>query len=370
MNKELDKERISVEEYFAREKKQTQFREFASVLAGRAYEDPNKENIGNLVAFSFGSEKFLKRVEPNSLIAVMGLYDGAGYFANPVIAELVKRGIEDYEGEPEGYLLSALRTYAIANKEFNEQGNKESLRTCLQRKNMAKKRVEELGEKVLKTKNRTLQGVYEDKFAGAKVDYIAQESKLARGYFVVEEEFALAEKAYAKRGELKKGKSVDSVIARTLSKSFKVADVGMVEEFLNFFADSKVPLNHCLTREFIEAYNSGLSYEFSRFNDRNCQSESMGRFIQTIVDDGMEIYEAESNKAYGHATVKEREVSEEDIADIFKQGGKNMVENADQTAEDKVKISDGDSYPIVSDEELAGIIADLDDFSQSEGMTE
>ena len=360
MNNELDKERISVEEYFAREKKQTQFREFASVLAGRAYEDPNKENIGNLVAFSFGSEKFLKRVEPNSLIAVMSLYDGAGYFSNPVIADLVKRGIEEYEGEPEGYLLSALRTYAIANKEFKSQGNKESLKTCLQRKNRAKERVEEYGEKAQKTKNNFLKSVYEDKFAEAKGDYEAQESKLARGYVVVEEEFDLAEKAYARRSDFKKGKSVDGVIARTIAKSFKSADMGMVEEFIIFCAESKAPLNHCLTREFVDAYNSGLSYEFSRFNDRNYQSESMGRFIQTIVDDGMEIYEAKSNGAQSaHATVKEREVAIEEIADIFKQGGKNMVENADQTAEDKT--SNEDASQIVSQDELAGIIAGLED---------
>lgn len=353
-----DNSYISARKYFAREKKQTQLREYASVLAGRAYANPSKENIGNLVAFSFGSEKFLGSVEPNSLIAVMSLFDGAGYFANPVIAELVKRGIEEYEGEPEGYLLSALRTYAIANKEFNEQGNKESLRTCLQRKNRAKERVEEFGEKVLKTKNRTLQGVYEDKFAGAKVDYIAQESKLARGYFVVEEEFALAEKAYAKRGELKKGKSVDSVIARTLSRSFKTADVGMVEGFLKFFADSKVPLNHCLTREFIDAYNSGLSVEFSRFNDRNCQAESMGILIQSIVDDGMAIYEQETQKAHAHARVKEREVSEEDIADIFKQGATNSTENVHPT----VVRED------ITEEDVADVMSQLDSLPLDSGM--
>ena len=217
-NYKLENENISAENYFSYIKKQNQLREFASVLAGRAYADPSKENIGNLVAFSFGSEKFLGSVEPNSLIAVMGLYDGAGYFANPVIADLVNRGIEEFDGEPEGYLLSALRTYAIANKEFKEQGNKESLRTCLQRKNRAKERVEEFGEKVQKTKNRTLKGVYEDKFAGAKVDYMAQESKLARGYVAVEKEFALAEKAYAKRGELRKGKSVDKLIAKMINE--------------------------------------------------------------------------------------------------------------------------------------------------------
>ncbi len=365
----LENENITTEHYFAYVKKQNQLREFASVLAGRAYENPTKENIGDLVAFSFGSEKFLGSVEPNSLIAVMGLFDGSGYFANPVIAELVKRGIEEYEGEPEGYLLSALRTYAIANKEFKSQGNEESLAKCLKRKNDAEARLEKYAPKAEATKNKTLKNTYEQKTLQAKYEYEAQAGKLGRVYDCVEEEFALAEKAYAKRSELKNGKSVDGVIARTINKSFKFSGMGMVEEFLSFCSESKVPLNQSLTMEFIDAYNSGLSNEFSRFNDRNCQSESMNRLIQTIVDDGMGIYEAKSKGSQSvHATVKEREVKIEEIADIFKQGGKNMVENAESTAE--YKTSNGEANPIVSSEELAGIIAGLDDCTQSEGMTE
>ena len=341
-NNKLANSTLSADQYFADIKKDGMFREFSAILAGRVFQEANNENIGNLVGFSLGSEKYLGHVEPNALMAVMSVLDGGAYFGNPVIKRAVDKAIIEYHGEPEGYMLSALVRYAEANQIYQRKHKDETLLEAIQKKNLAKTKLEKYNS-LANSSVGPLRNHYEAKLEAAKVDYEIEAEKLGNGYQGVEDLFALAEHAYAKRGEQKGNKSVDGIVATLIHNRINGKNP-IFYDVKTLYSFAKAPISQTKSKEVLDSLMSVYDNGLNQINILNNRHEAIPA-INKVIAEGAEIYKVQLAEEQQRARAEREAKAKEDNSNIF-----------NQSSSDESEDSATFGYEIVTEKELADIM--------------
>lgn len=344
-NNKLANENLSADQYFADVKKDGMFREFSAILAGRVFQEANNENIGNLVGFSLGSEKYLGHVEPNALIAVMSVLDGGAYAGNPVVKSAVDRAIAEFHGEPEGYMLSALARYAEANQIYQKKHKDETLLEAIQKKNIAEANVEKYNN-LAQGNVGSLKRHYEAKLDDAKKQYEVEAGKLGMGYKGVEEAFALAENAYAKRGEQKGNKSVDGIVATLIHNRINGKNP-MFYDVKTLCAFAKAPVSQAKSKEVLDSLMSVYDNGLNQINILNNRHEAIPA-INKVIAEGAEIYKVQLAEEQQRARAEREAKAKEENYNIFNQ-------SSSDESEDSATIC----YEIVTEKELDDIMQTL-----------